>query len=147
MAVPFSLSKDGIELQLASNHVGHWYLTVLLQPIIEATARTSGSSRVVNVSSMGHFMPTKNGIDFDNINNEKAYSPYPNYGQSKLANILFSRALQKRMDANVFVNSLHPGVVKTELAKNAAYMSCEFKNSLFIILYFMELYLLTFVYI
>ncbi|KAJ3215976.1 hypothetical protein HDU67_010132 [Dinochytrium kinnereticum] len=124
MAIPtFTESADGYEIQFASNHIGHFYLTTLLFPIIEKTA-ASGPVTVVNVSSMGHQFTTKGGIDFENLGNAASYNSFAFYGQSKLANILFTRELQKRIDAkipnnNIYVSTLHPGVVNTDLAKKS----------------------------
>ncbi|KAJ3289428.1 hypothetical protein HDU76_007535 [Blyttiomyces sp. JEL0837] len=133
MALPtFQLSKDGIELQLASNHLGHFYLTQLLLPIIKETARKDGSEtnsiRIVNVSSFGHNFAPAQGIDFDGFNDATKYSPYVAYGQSKLANILFTDELQRRLAADsptlpIKVNSIHPGGVNTNLTSAAAYAS------------------------
>jgi NAD(P)-dependent dehydrogenase (short-subunit alcohol dehydrogenase family) len=110
MACPFELSADGIESQFATNHVGHFYLTLRLLPILEK----SQPSRIVNVSSEAHRMASAS--DFDDISNPSKYSRLKAYGRSKLANILFSNELSKRLEARgvdkVFVNSIHPGVVK-----------------------------------
>ncbi|KAI9358005.1 hypothetical protein DFJ73DRAFT_820179 [Zopfochytrium polystomum] len=119
----FTLSKDGIELQMASNHLGHFYLTNLLLPIIEETAKKNGSARIVNVSSTGHVAARSLGLD--TLNDAPSYNAYVHYGKSKLANILFTRELQKRLDSkgsgNIYVNTLHPGVIATDLTKEAAY--------------------------
>lgn len=128
MALPnFEKSVDGVEMQFATNHLGPFYLTKLLLPIIEETAKKNGSARIVNVSSWGHFMPQRNGVDLPNINNPKTYSPFPTYGSTKLANILFTRELQKRLDmrglTNIYVNAVHPGVVASDLMKKSAYIS------------------------
>ena len=73
MALPnFEKSVDGVEMQFATNHLGPFYLTKLLLPIIEETAKKNGSARIVNVSSWGHFMPQMNGVDLPNINNTKS---------------------------------------------------------------------------
>jgi NAD(P)-dependent dehydrogenase (short-subunit alcohol dehydrogenase family) len=76
MGCPYGLSADNIESQFASNHVGHFYLTWLLFPIIEETAKTADTVRIVNVSSMAHEWAPKVGIDFDNINNQETYTPF-----------------------------------------------------------------------
>ncbi|KAL0139398.1 hypothetical protein V8B55DRAFT_1523607 [Mucor lusitanicus] len=115
MGSPQSYTKDGFETQFGVNYVGHFYLTSLL---IEKL-KESAPCRVVNVSSSGNslFLGPE-GIDFDNLNGEKAYSPYRNYGQSKLANILHAKELQRRFDAegvDITVTSLHPGSVETNL--------------------------------
>ncbi|RHZ89865.1 hypothetical protein Glove_9g263 [Diversispora epigaea] len=115
MATPFTLTEDGIQDQFGVNHIGHFLFTIKLLPTIEASA----PSRIVNLSSMAHSRAPKCGIDFENINNPDTYSPFTRYGQSKLANILFSLELNKRLaDKEVYVNSVHPGIVRTELTRN-----------------------------
>ena len=85
-------TSDGFELQFGTNHLGHYALTGRLLPLLIA-ARTP---RVVTVSSgMAKF----GRIDFDNLGAERVYKPIPAYGQSKLANLLFARQLQKLGDA------------------------------------------------
>jgi NAD(P)-dependent dehydrogenase (short-subunit alcohol dehydrogenase family) len=118
MIPPFTLSDDGIESQFATNHVAQQALTVGLLPILEASA----PSRVVVVSSSAHQLAPRCGIDFDHINDPSQYSAWTWYGQSKLANILFARELsrqlrQERNIENVYVNVLHPGVIRTELTR------------------------------
>ncbi|KAJ3111773.1 hypothetical protein HDU96_005363 [Phlyctochytrium bullatum] len=117
----FTLSKDGIEMQLAANHFGHYYLTRLLMPIIEKTSITASdaSVRIVNLSSMGHTLAKPVGIDFEGYNKKEEYSPWAGYGQAKLANILFTKELQRRFDerglTNICANAVHPGGVRTNL--------------------------------
>lgn len=94
MAPPFSLSADGIESQFATNHVGHFYLTTQLLPILEASA----PSRVVQVSSAGHKF-TFGGLNLQSLNDPKKYNGWTAYGRSKLANVLFARELTKRLEA------------------------------------------------
>ncbi|CAK4636781.1 hypothetical protein LEN26_018166 [Aphanomyces euteiches] len=123
MVPPFQLSDDGIESQFATNHVTHHALTVALLPILEASA----PSRIVVVSSNAHTMaPKPNGLDLDNLNNESLYSAWTWYGQSKIANIFFarelSRQLRERSVNNVYVNALHPGVVRTELVRHTFWL-------------------------
>jgi len=113
MMCPFWKTEDGHEMQFGVNHLGHFLLTNLLLELIKKSA----PSRIINVSSMAHRWPST--IDFDQINNETAYSPYYAYGTSKLANVLFSRELHQRLkDTSVSVFSLHPGAVNTELARH-----------------------------
>jgi len=115
MACPFSLSVDGVEMQFATNHLGHFLLTTGLLDVLESSA----PSRVVNVSSAGHMLTPKEGVAFDKINDEKEYNNWTAYGQSKLCNILFANELARRVkDKAIFVNSIHPGYVETELQRH-----------------------------
>lgn len=107
----FRLSEDGVEMTMATNHFGPFLLTQLLLPLIEK----SKEGRIVNVSSGSHY---RGELDFESFTKEKNYSVMKAYGQSKLANVLFSAALAERLTAkNITVNSLHPGVVKTDIGK------------------------------
>ena len=113
MACPYMKTEDGFEMQFGVNHLGHFLLTnLLLDRLKEAPA-----ARIVNVSSkLYKYCP---GINFDDINSEHAYNPTKAYQQSKLANILFTRALAKMLQgSSVTVNVLHPGVIRTELARH-----------------------------
>ncbi|KAJ3332291.1 hypothetical protein HDU76_000719 [Blyttiomyces sp. JEL0837] len=120
MASPFTLSQDGVESQFATNHVAHHLLTTRLLPVIEKSA----PSRVVVLSSLLHNAAPKEGIAFDKINDQKSYSSFTAYGQSKLANILFVKELNARLAARgvsqVYVNAVHPGVINTELSRHVA---------------------------
>jgi len=114
MACPFTKTKDGFELQFATNHLGHFLLTLELLPLI----RKGKNPRIVTVSSLAH----KYGkIHFDDMNfSSTAYRPFKAYNQSKLANILFTKELarrEKESGSRVTANCLHPGVVKTELTR------------------------------
>lgn len=108
-----SLTVDGHEIQFATNHLGPFLLTNLLLDRLKASA----PSRIVNVSSDAH----RGGkIYRDDIMCEKSYGMFKCYSQSKLANILFTRELAKRLDGTgVTTNSLHPGIARTELLRNA----------------------------
>ncbi|XP_037040300.1 retinol dehydrogenase 12-like [Bradysia coprophila] len=107
-------TQDGLEMQIGTNHFGHFLLTNLLLD----TIKISAPARIINVSSIVHKCGTINRKD---LQSEKSYSKWPAYCQSKLANILFTRELAKRLkDSNVTANSLHPGVVRTELSRNLA---------------------------
>ncbi|CAN0907671.1 Short-chain dehydrogenase TIC 32, chloroplastic [Linum grandiflorum] len=121
MMIPFTLSADKIELQFATNHVGHFLLTHLLLDTMKSTARESNQEgRIVNLSSEGHRLTYKEGIRFDKINNEAEYNKMRAYGQSKLANILHANELARRLKEegiNVTANSLHPGAIATNLAR------------------------------
>ncbi|KAL8148305.1 short-chain dehydrogenase TIC 32, chloroplastic-like [Apium graveolens] len=119
MAIPFKLSTDNIELQFATNHLGHFLLTNLLLDNMKKTAsKTKREGRIVNVSSEAHRYAYREGIRFDNINDQKGYSSFGAYGQSKLANVLHAKELTRRLKedgANITANSLHPGVIATNL--------------------------------
>lgn len=112
MAMPKALTKDGFEMQLGVNHLGHFLLTNLLLDILKASA----PSRIIVLSSLAH----KYGeINRDDLNSEKSYNKYKAYSQSKLANILFTQELARRLKGTgVTVNSVHPGVVKTDLGRH-----------------------------
>eukprot|EP00282_Hemiselmis_andersenii_P016758 CAMPEP_0114128890 /NCGR_PEP_ID=MMETSP0043_2-20121206/11182_1 /TAXON_ID=464988 /ORGANISM="Hemiselmis andersenii, Strain CCMP644" /LENGTH=325 /DNA_ID=CAMNT_0001222127 /DNA_START=38 /DNA_END=1015 /DNA_ORIENTATION=+ len=113
------LSKQGYEMQLATNHIGHQYLTNLLLDTIKASA----PSRIVCVSSCYHdyAMGKEAKMDWDDLNFEqRAYDPWVSYGQSKLANVLHAMELSKRLQGSgVTAVSLHPGWVKSNLMKHA----------------------------
>ncbi|CAJ0634031.1 16564_t:CDS:2 [Entrophospora sp. SA101] len=114
MATKFSLTVDGIQDQFGTNHVGHFYLTKLLLPTIEASA----PSRIVNVSSLAYKFAPEGGIEFDKINDPDAQASMRRYGVSKLSNILFTVELNKRLEGKqVYANTLHPGAIKTELTR------------------------------
>ncbi|CEP10541.1 hypothetical protein [Parasitella parasitica] len=120
MACPKSFTKDGFETQFGVNHLGHFYLTKLLTEKLTSSA----PSRVVIVSSSANsqFLGSQ-GIDFDNLNAEKKYSPSKVYGQSKLANILHAKELQRRFDTegvDVTVTSLHPGIEQSNLVRHVS---------------------------
>lgn len=118
MMVPYGMTLDGFEKQLGTNHLGHFALTGLL---LEFLRKTPGS-RVVNVSSLAH----KQGkIDFANLlyAGGKGYTPLKAYGQSKLANLLFTYELQRYFEINkIDCNALvaHPGVSDTNLFEHIA---------------------------
>ncbi|KAH1230675.1 Short-chain dehydrogenase TIC 32, chloroplastic [Glycine max] len=122
MACPFKLSKDKIELQFATNHLGHFLLTNLLLDTMKKTSReTKKEGRIVNVSSEAHRFTYSEGIRFDKINDESSYSNWRAYGQSKLANILHANELTRRLKedgVDISANSLHPGVIATNLSRH-----------------------------
>jgi len=112
------LTKDGFEMQMGVNHLGHFALTAgLLDPLAAAE-----KARVVNVSSVAHEFGTMN---FDNLQSEGYFGylglGWPQYGQSKLANILFTYELHRKLRfagiSNVMTNAVHPGYVDTELPR------------------------------
>ncbi len=115
MAVQERRVANGVELQFAVNHLGHFLLTRrLLDKVVAAKA-----GRVVVVSSGAHFWAPEEGIQFDNLDAAEGYEPFKAYGQSKLANNLFSRELARRLvDTSATSNALHPGVIKTNLTRH-----------------------------
>ncbi|MCT7658598.1 SDR family NAD(P)-dependent oxidoreductase [Mycobacterium deserti] len=114
MVTPKSTTKDGFELQFGTNHLGHFALTGLL---IERLLPASGS-RVVTVSSNGHKYPAP--IRFDDLQWERSYSRMGAYGQSKLANLMFTYELQRRLaGTNTIAAAAHPGASRSELGRNA----------------------------
>lgn len=120
MMTPYSLTKDGFESQLGTNHLGHFALTGYLLDILKQTP----ASRVVSVSSIAH----KSGkIHFSNLlfAHGKGYTPYKAYSQSKLANLLFSQGLQSYFEKNkidCMALTAHPGVSDTNLFNNSAWV-------------------------
>ncbi|HLO03343.1 MAG TPA: SDR family oxidoreductase [Symbiobacteriaceae bacterium] len=100
-------SVDGLELTFALDHLGYFLLTNLLLERLKGSA----PARIVNVSSMAHLWGR---INFDDLQGRRRYSPWLAYGQAKLANILFTRELARRLDGSgVTVNCLHPGAVQS----------------------------------
>ncbi len=113
MALPKLNQKYGYELQFFTNHIGHF---ILVTSLIDSLA---AEGRVVIVSSDAHHRAPDEGIQFDNLSGERGYTPFGNYGQSKLANLLFAKQLAKRLaGTGKTANSLHPGVIHTKLTRN-----------------------------
>jgi NAD(P)-dependent dehydrogenase (short-subunit alcohol dehydrogenase family) len=114
MFTPKSITKDGFELQFGTNHLGHFALTGLL---LDRLLPTQGS-RVVTVSSVGHRI--RAAIHFDDLQWERSYSRVGAYGQSKLANLLFTYELQRRLAprGTTMAAAAHPGGSNTELMRN-----------------------------
>jgi len=105
----FVLTVDQLEKTWAVNHLGYFLLTHLLLDLLKASA----PARIVNVASDAH---RDASINFDNLNGEQGYNWYNAYGQSKLANILFTRELARRLEGTgVTANAMHPGVVASEI--------------------------------
>ncbi|XP_004234460.2 short-chain dehydrogenase TIC 32, chloroplastic-like isoform X1 [Solanum lycopersicum] len=127
MATPFALSKDNIELQFATNHVGHFLLTNLLLDTMKKTARESRKEgRIVNVSSRRHKFSYNEGIRFDKINDQSGYNRLSAYGQSKLANVLHANELARHLKdegVEITANSLHPGAIATNLFRQNSIIS------------------------
>jgi NAD(P)-dependent dehydrogenase (short-subunit alcohol dehydrogenase family) len=115
MFTPKQTTRDGFELQFGTNHLGHFALTGLL---LEQLLPVPGS-RVVTVSSLGHRLQAR--INFDDLQGERSYSRVGAYGQSKLANLLFTYELQRRLSGagTTIAVAAHPGFAATELTRNS----------------------------
>jgi NAD(P)-dependent dehydrogenase (short-subunit alcohol dehydrogenase family) len=106
------VSADGLEMTFALNHLAYFLLTLELLPLLEE----GSTSRIVNVSSMAH---ERGAIDFDDLQNERRYWMWRAYRQSKLANVLFTRELARRLGGRgVSTNALHPGVIASGFGRN-----------------------------
>lgn len=118
MATPLAFTQEGYESQFGTNHIGHALLTKLLMPTLLKTAAEPGSDvRIINLSSEGHNITPPGGIIFE-TEKLKTYGPWARYGQSKLANILFSKGLSKHYPQITTV-AVHPGVILTNLYETA----------------------------
>lgn len=127
MATPFEMTKDGHEAQWQTNYLGHWVFTEHLRPIMLETSKTlpPGSVRIVNISSAGHLSAPKAGINFSDIALTDD-QPLTRYGQSKLAQILHVKTLNKLYgpgsstaqsgSGEIWVSTVHPGTVDTNLS-------------------------------
>ena len=112
MALPTLHQKNGIELQFYTNHVGHFHLVTNL------VDQLTDNGRVVILSSRAHAYARPRGLELDNLSGEQDYHDWRMYGRSKLANILFARELNRRLaDTNKRANSVHPGVIRTNLGR------------------------------
>ena len=114
MDTPYGATADGFELQLGINHLGHFALTGLLLPALLAAP----GSRVVNVSSLAH---RRGRMNFADLGYTRHYKPNAAYCRSKLANLLFTFALQRRLvaaGASTIALAAHPGYARTELFRH-----------------------------
>jgi NAD(P)-dependent dehydrogenase (short-subunit alcohol dehydrogenase family) len=115
MALPELDLVYGLERQFVVNHLGHF---LLVNQLLDAVAEAE-QGRVVMVSSRAHRMAPESGIDFDNLDGSVSYTPWEAYGRSKLANGLFAAELARRTSGtSVTANSLHPGVIRTNLVRH-----------------------------
>jgi NAD(P)-dependent dehydrogenase (short-subunit alcohol dehydrogenase family) len=115
MASPLMRTAEGWEMQFATNHLGHFGLTLGLKPFL----REAGGARVVSVSSAAHL---RGRVDFDDIHFlHRAYEPWAAYSQSKTANVLFAVEATKRwQDHGITVNALMPGAIRTALQRHVS---------------------------
>ena len=115
MALPELEQVNGLERHFVVNHLGHFIL--VNQLLDQVCAAEQG--RIIILSSGGHEWAPESGIEFDNLSGERDYEPYKAYGQSKLANGLFSRELARRFAGTpVTSNSVHPGIIYTNLGRH-----------------------------
>ena len=120
MAIPLARTADGFEMQLGTNHLGHFALTALLM----GPLKSARGARVINVASLAHRYCKK--IDFDDLNWEKRYSKAGAYCRSKLANLLFTQELQRRLEASgveLVSAAAHPGWTATNLQAHSGFIS------------------------
>ena len=110
------MTADGIEMTLATNHLGHFALTLLLLKLLERAACTEGEARVINVSSGAHYGAS--GV-IENIKTAESYDGRLQYANSKLANVLFTYALAEKVsERRIAVNAMEPGGVATNFGRN-----------------------------
>jgi NAD(P)-dependent dehydrogenase (short-subunit alcohol dehydrogenase family) len=122
MSTPYQETKDGFESQMAINYLGHFLLTHLLMPQLIAGAKNNEgkSTRIVNVSSCIHKIGK---IDYDDFHCKTFYYPIDAYAKSKLAQVFFTKYLDKYLkdtEVNVSVFSVHPGIVNTDLFEHSS---------------------------
>jgi NAD(P)-dependent dehydrogenase (short-subunit alcohol dehydrogenase family) len=118
MACPLAYTEDGLEMQIGTNHFGHFLLSVLLAPNLAAGAKGAGKpSRVVSLSSIGH---RRSPMNFEDPNfRNRPYDKWESYGQAKTANALFAVGFTQRFkDQGVFANAVMPGGIMTPLQRH-----------------------------
>jgi len=114
-------TADGIEATFAINHLAPFLLTHLVLPRLRETAGRAGEARIITVSSEAHRGVSMN---FEDLNAESSYNPLQAYAQSKLANILFTHELSRRLqNEGVVANAVHPGVVNTNIWRGSGWIS------------------------
>nr|XP_005590415.1 PREDICTED: retinol dehydrogenase 13 isoform X1 [Macaca fascicularis] len=124
MRCPHWTTEDGFEMQFGVNHLGHFLLTNLLLDKLKASA----PSRIISLSSLAH---VAGHIDFDDLNwQTRKYNTKAAYCQSKLAIVLFTKELSRRLQGSgVTVNALHPGVARTELGRHTGIHGSTFSST------------------
>ena len=127
MAIPRRTTADGFEMQLGTNHLGHYALSMQLLPLLEKAK----APRLISVSSTAHKIGTMN---FEDLMGERSYSPWSAYGQSKLANLLFTYELNRKLSAagkKTVAVAAHPGYAATNLQGVASKMTGSKVNAWF----------------
>jgi len=124
MALPPGLSKDGYEIQFATNYLGHALLVKLLLPLLTSTAEQNHDVRIINMTSVAYTQAPKSGIDFPTLRTSQPYlgglipgGKWSRYGASKLAQLLYTQEFAARYPDLTAV-SVHPGIVYTGLFSN-----------------------------
>jgi NAD(P)-dependent dehydrogenase (short-subunit alcohol dehydrogenase family) len=117
MATPYTLTEDGLELQLGANHFGHFLLFRLLEPLLSASSTVNAPSRVIALSSAGHRFSE---FRFDDMNFEKGpYNPIAAYAQSKTANIWMCNSIDRHYGPKIRGLSVHPGtILETDITRH-----------------------------
>ena len=114
MMSPPGFTENGVETQFGTNHLGHFLLVKLLSNEIK-----NSKTRIVVVSSIAHYLSYEEGISFQRLQSVENYDPFKAYGQSKLANVLFSNEISARYGKHgVTSNALHPGSIATDLGRH-----------------------------
>ena len=131
MATPFEMTKDGYEAQWQTNYLAHWVVTSHCLSVLLSTSKglPPGTVRVVNLSSSGHYSAPRGGVSFEDTSLSNA-SGMTRYGQSKLANVLHTKTLNKLFgpdsisakagNGEIWSVAVHPGLVETQLSARAA---------------------------
>ncbi|KAF8984492.1 hypothetical protein BGZ46_007859 [Entomortierella lignicola] len=120
MDIPFGLTQEGFEMQFGVNHLGHYALTMELLPLLNKAPQ----GRIVVLSSNAMFSSSE--INYNLLRSSKGYSRLGHYSYSKLANVLFTKALDRRLKkigSKITVNACHPGACSTELFRHNAFMN------------------------
>uniref|UniRef100_T1IN57 Uncharacterized protein n=1 Tax=Strigamia maritima TaxID=126957 RepID=T1IN57_STRMM len=126
---PYKLNENGIESQLNTNYLGHFLLAYLLLPVLTESGTEKLRSRVVNVTSCVHYAGR---VKIDDLNSREYYSAHGSYAQSKLAQVMHAITLQELLDqkgAFVCVNSVHPGIIHTNLYQHTIFDKLFFKTA------------------
>ncbi|KAI0836359.1 NAD(P)-binding protein [Hypoxylon sp. FL0890] len=118
MATPPGLTEEGFELQWGANYFGHAVILQLLRPILLRTAEAGGDVRHIEVTSHGHNLAAPGGIQFEHLREPDAVGEFARYGQSKLAQILYCKAMAERYPQITSI-SVHPGIGNTGLLQHS----------------------------